>query len=119
MKVWIDTSVGSSALSDDFYLYMVEEKDWELVNRDNRDREEDEPKIIKDTEWDDYYFNSLWIGEKKIKTHPEIIEALEELGEDAVKDRYTFNESGERGIHIIEVPDDLDFYIGESEDGSE
>ena len=115
-KIWIDTSIGGLCFSERFFEYLIEEKDWKV--QDDEDFPKEVEILMVDDFDDSYGFNSIGHSKRTFRTHPDIIEAIEELGEEAVKDRYSVNKTKERGIHLIEIPN-VKFYISEADDGSE
>jgi len=62
-------------------------------------------------EWDGYGFLRDWVDDDEVRTHPDLIAAVEELGEAA-------NGSSAQ-LNIIEIPDDCTCWYIDDYDGIE
>ena len=92
--------------NDSFWAYTIPNPDE--VFPDNWDTLSDEERDIRNAKFDECDIDVWFItygGNDSIRTNPILIQAIEEVGH--------------KSIEIIEIPDDVEWYIWESENGYE
>jgi GNAT superfamily N-acetyltransferase len=99
---------GNGVLSDRFYEYLLEEKDWELMKIEGIPNPGDDPQretVLKNTDSERYCFDEDWRRSLEAQSHPDVVSTAKELGEEAVQSEngYRYNEYDEEGLKIVEV----------------
>lgn len=105
MKVAINTDIGGFRLSNKAFERLIK-SGWDVSDS----CENKNTSIFRMNKRNDFYYFNPRLDLKYIRTHPRIIEIIEELGSEA---------QDNCEIKIVEIPDDIEWYIDENEMGCE
>ena len=108
MKVIKNAFYGKFGISRKCAKWLIRNKAWTVTKFNSIGNYKDTTANLVKTETGEFSFCQHG---KKIRTHPDLIEAIETLGADICSNKYS-------NLKIVEIPDDVSWYI-ENNDGYE
>ena len=107
MKIAINPSIGGFNLTDEHYFWLIDNRDYKVYDSNNLPENVgvySEKIIIWDDDWQEY--NCYFLLSAKNRTNQDLIDCIEAIG-------------STRNAVVVEIPDDVDWYIIEHESGYE
>jgi hypothetical protein len=116
MKVVIFTGIGSFSIPKAVGDYLISNKGWELVDKLPEYEVTKIKKVLildhpltERPNLNSYYYTFYMFDDELFRCHDDIIEAYTRRNEGVFAPDYK----------IVDIPDDVDWYIDECDDGSE
>jgi len=105
MKIVINKCYGGFGLSDEAFEWLIKNKKWKVTGYTKEGQYENPNATIVKSKRDRFFGKYYLTDERKIRTHPDLIECIKVLG------KKVNNQVSE--LHIVEIPDGTEWVIEE------